>query len=354
MRRFPPLGPEPTTADARRAILLWTVLLRAALLAGALLVSASLVSACGPSERPRPEPPRRGAGDSQPVTPTSTTIADETGEDRFGLVVVTRSPEAADPQLERLVAQAWFAEHPGVATGDVLSFLRVPVLAEAVPPEVGLCEVSVSDVRGAPTLPDRDGAWIDFVDAGEVVVEIRGAGLPLRAKLLPDLGPELSGIVYDGTRAGLSARDLHGAWRVRADGGLDVGPFMTAISGPEPVPFIGAGGQRAVAGRMASPLRAAMGDGLEVLWRPSPRRREGVVLVEIVRLAFDRMARVVCAATDDGSFTIPADVLRKLPVLGQDQTDRLEIVRFTSRPFSAEGISEGLVLGLARTSVLLD
>ncbi|MGM0576817.1 MAG: hypothetical protein ACQEXJ_13920 [Myxococcota bacterium] len=304
--------------------------IRAALpLVGIALLAASMVACTG----------RAGDGDG------------EGGLDngRFGLVVLTHQDSAGTD--DELVAQAWFAEHTAVAAKDVLSFLHVPLLGGPVPERADECLVTNRGLRSLP--PDADGVngWVDFVDAGRLSVDADGRALDARTKLLPDLGLGVGGVVYDARHREDRIPTRREPWLVEGEGGTEVGPFTARVEAPGALHLTGVGPEEAYGPSISWP--ALDEGGLDVTWEPGDGE-DGVVVLRLVRHGFDRASSVVCAAADDGHFSIPVELVEELPDYGPDQADRLDVLRFTATPFEADGLDEGLVLAVARASTRLE
>lgn len=269
---------------------------------------------------------------------------------RFGLVVLTRAGAAGAG--EEFTAQAWFAEHSGVPADQILRFLNVPLLADGVPEEADQCRVTRRQLKSLPPTADGISGWVDFVDAGPLAVETGRWDLDVRTKLLPDLGLGMGGVVYDTRLRDGEADETPEPWRVEGAGGSQVGAFRAAAQAPEPLRFI-AVGPNEVTGPSARWPGDGRAEGLDVSWEAA-EDGHGVVILELVRHGFDRATSVICAAVDDGHFRVPASLVAQLPNYGEDQTDRLELLRYGAGTFTADGLDEGLVLAVSRAAVRLE
>lgn len=273
--------------------------------------------------------------------------------ERFGLVVLNYASDRDDFRIrDQLMGLAWFVEHAEYTRDDVLSLLNVPLVSylEGHPPTGGdACELHVSQVPTGAMVDEAEG-WVYFMDAGEISVESGRYGLVLDSLYYPDVLPSVSGLVYDGSvrngRRLVSRPEL----TIVGHGSGEVGDFAVTMTPPE-APRLAAIGEGAVRGSRV--VGAAPGQPLRVVWTRG-REAGGPVVVEYVRQGFDRVARLVCSADDDGELLLSSELLDTLPDFGPDQTDRIAVSRYALEAFEADGLSQGQALIVATDSVIVD
>jgi hypothetical protein len=268
---------------------------------------------------------------------------------RFGLVVLSYSdPRDTLGTTGQLTGSAWFVEHELATRDEVLGLLSVPLLGARSPVAEGTCRLTERPVpaEGAPT-----GA-IYFMDAGPLTVESEGRGMGLESAYFPDVYPEVSGLVYDGLLVNGRPVVQQDGLRVIGHGSDEVGPFGAVLAPPPRLRLTSVGGHRVALGRVPVALDGA---DLVVTWGAPERDAEAVgpVVIELVRRGFDHLATLSCSAPDTGRFALPGELVAELPGFGADQTDRLQVYRYSAAAFDADGLGEGLVLVVARDAVFI-
>lgn len=271
--------------------------------------------------------------------------------DRFGLVVLSYTEDRRNLRVrDQLAGVGWFVEHEGPDRAQALALLTAPLVGERAPGTVGTCRTWE---RMLPALAGS-GSYLYLMDAGELSIETAEAEIPLESTYFPDVYPHVSGLLYDGILHRARAILGFGQLRVVGHGSSEVGPFEVELAPPEPVRVLSVDGQH-VWGSRVEAAPGADGGPLEVVWSaPTRGTGDGLSVVELVRRGFDRVAVVSCTTEDDGSFEVPAELIAGLPDYGPDQTDRLNLYRSTTQAFSADGLTGGQVVFLAKDSLFLD
>ncbi len=284
--------------------------------------------------------------------------------EHFGLVVLTLTEDRNSAQLNaRLTGNAWFVEHDAGRQDRVLDILEPLTLgAESLAVDASAASVSKRCTSSQRRIASRSSAStgpVYFMDAGELVLESDAGVVLFQSAYFPDVDPDIGGLVYDAH--GPDARQLLNGTLVRltGSGATEVGPFVVEIAPPAPLRLTQVG-TAALLPLSTQGTRVNEGaDGeLLVTWL-SARSTDAAdsdttVSVRYVRQGFDRVAAVTCRVPDTGRFAIPAEALATLPDMGADQTDRLEVARIRTSKFTAEGLSSGTAVIIARDTVLLD
>ena len=184
---------------------------------------------------------------------------------------------------------------------------------------------------------------IALLDAGSLTV--RNAGVVeavLAPQHYPELLPFVSGVVYgeEGTLARAPAPSAR--IEIEADGGEDVGPFVTSATMPRAFPEL---------------VVARTGQGVELSWAALPN---ATVLVDL-RWGGVHAGSVRCRAVDDGRFVVARAVARaSLPVaarideaLAQGAQVAASVSRSEQASLDAPGVGAGRLLVTLRDTATI-
>ena len=270
--------------------------------------------------------------------------------ERFAVVTLSYDEAEEDPGHDALNVQALFVEHAGVGEQVAVALLNAPHegLVDASIPLDGC----VVEVRPAAALEPEEGVGrVTLLDAGEVFVELPAGSVMLEGHYFPELYAAVGGLQYDGVLRDRAAFGSGPRVTVTADGSDEVGEFSVALAVPPVIHLQTIGGEPARRARRWAPDDG----GLEVGWGPAAGGDgNDVVMVQVVRQGFERVARARCAVVDDGQFVVPEAALAALADVGPEATERVVVARVRTAPFAAAGMADGLVVAIARDAVVLD
>lgn len=256
----------------------------------------------------------------------------------FGLVAVQFGHDLGaatpiDPNLLELNATAQFIRYAAFERERVAHLLALPVHPKVDLPELDSCRVFEQEavLSEAEADGDADG-YVDLIEAGELEVDTGTERVNLEPRYFPGLLPFISGVIYGEvqlSRIGQPGLVSAGLVSARAAGSDAVGAFRVSGASPEPVLLEA----RPEPGQLVS--RSA---NLALRWRPAatPRPDDATYfeLFDAQRPA-ERILR--CAVRDDGSFSIPAELLGEVALPGSKQL-ALEGGRLRQFAFSARGL----------------
>ena len=310
-----------------------------------------LTGACG-DERPDPLGAMgRMGGMEQPLSSEKDPLVE-----RYGIVQLLHTGgRAVRGANDLLVANAAFVRARGVERADVTRLLGIPDLPDPSDFDAGQCVVSTSSLT-APTDGAAPRRLVELLDAGDVELRLDKARVSLPSQYYPDIVSFVSGVSYEAAlrnRPDLTCRgDCQGRDRrrvtVSGTGSLDVGSFWVTLDVPPPIRVVEVGGRAVRGGTVLTDLARDMTVTWESVGGPSD-----FLVVNVTRYGFDTVSSVRCLAPDTGSFTVPGDLLTRLPELPGETTDRLQVRRVTMQSFDATGLDEGVAVFVNQDSVLL-
>lgn len=231
----------------------------------------------------------------------------------------------------------------GLAREEAAWLLGAEDLLE--PEDVDSCEAPTSVLLRDDAASDpHEGADIELVDVGVIDVRSPERAFALEPQSFPGLMSLLQGAIY-GTTEGEGVAWQSGVdWTFGAKGASGIGPFEVSADAPDELVVLRIGPDDPT---MTAPTVERALD-LPVRWEAG--QREDVVRIELAWTQLGTEMRLRCAATDDGSFSVPASLLRQLPDASLVGSLRVAVTRERRRPFGATGLDEGVLLvSLAET-----
>ena len=211
------------------------------------------------------------------------------------------------------------------------------------------------DADRVPTilgLPDRDSIPLDgcrVVDsASELDRALSAANSPIDVKLLdagrliakgpidatalvprhyPELTPYIAGVMYRAEESPSLDLDYGANYEVAGEGGEDIGPFTAQVHAPRAFPTLDV------------PVYQRGGD-LEVRWQNAGEASDPMLLT-VAWTSKAGALEVRCRVRDDGSFTVPRELLAAMPAPSQLTTAEVSAVRARRSPLAAPGASTG-------------
>jgi hypothetical protein len=312
--------------------------------AGRILVAALALTAwigCG-QERPYVEPAEEQLSAAAPAR-------------TVGVVQLLYSEgHKARGTGNRLLANAFFVRSGEPDRAALARLLGLPGVPDAAEFDEAQCIVSTDPVSGADGRK-AGSSLVELLDAGELTLQVGAQAVPMASQYFPDIVSNVTGVTYEAAVRSPSAMPCLDDCEGRADnalvsatGSIDIGPLEVSLPVPSRVRVLEVGGRAVRHGTVMTELDK----DLSVTWEPVGGASD-LLLVEVARYGYERVATVRCLAPDTGAFTLPGEQLSKLPPLGRDATDRLQVRRITMRPFDAPGLDEGLAVFVNQDSVLL-
>ncbi len=238
------------------------------------------------------------------------------------------------------LAAGYVFDHPAGQRARVLASLGLS-WATLIDANVGVDQcVLLHDDANVADAPAQ------LIDAGDVTIETAEGETALEATYLPEDWPPATGLAYAGVLPmGANGQAAGQPITVLANGNDAVGRFAMVVPSPAPVRLLGVAGTAA---------------GLAVQWSPRDARVAGEgseqTVVTYERRGFGDAWTIACAVDDDGVFVMPAELLGRLPSLGQgpeDRTDHVVVRRIASASFTARGVPEGVVLAVSEDATLV-
>jgi len=211
--------------------------------------------------------------------------ADSAPDSIEALVSIERA-EYLDGEEAHAEAAAHFARIPSDV--DATALFEALGLVGELPP-LGECFVGDSYPAGIP-----DDVYIDFIEAGDVVIRADGTETPLARRAVLGLSDVLSGVVYTTVDRNAAFPSGH-FYRATSTGG-DLAPVTLEGEAPEMLEDVRLEG---VAWEYLSDLPVS--GPLEVTWAAGDR--DDVIVIEF---STDNAVRAQCAFTDSGRANIPA------------------------------------------------
>lgn len=251
----------------------------------------------------------------------------------------------------RLAVNAAFVRAGGLDRTTVSRVLGLPPIPDAGEFEASQCIVTTSSVASA--IAEVGGApSMELLDAGDLTLRVGEAVTAVPGQFFPDVISSIAGVTYEATirarRVLPPPRASRSRATVAATGSLDVGAFEVSLQVPSRLRVVEVGGRAVRQGV----VMAELGGDMTVSWEP-PSRESDLLVVEVARQGFDTATAVRCLAPDTGSFTVPSDLLGRLPAPTPDSTDRLSVRRVMLQSFEAPGVDEALAAYVTEDAVLL-
>ncbi len=250
---------------------------------------------------------------------------------RFALVTLTYSERASAPDAAapKVMVNGVFARHAGVERDEVLRILNLPNTLDSVTRELveGACVVTVRDY-GDANIGQRDGAFVDLIDAGDLQIRLDGIDRLLRRRTFPDIFPMVSGLTYEGELPNL--RDIHSLGRVSIEshGSHEIGNFGASVTAP-PIPRLLEVGGSHITTDYAS---IDWSTDLDIKWQvQNPDPSQSPVFVEIKVVQLDQSASLHCRVPDKGSAGINLAELAPLANQADDDATISLVVRRVRR-----------------------
>jgi hypothetical protein len=171
------------------------------------------------------------------------------------------------------------------------------------------------------------GAEVALLDAGKLTIKGPVDFTTLLPKHYPELTPYVAGVVYGTDDALPLALEPGAVYEVLGEGGEEIGPFQSQGQAPRAFPSVEVPSYR-------------RGTDLDLRWSEAGEVSEPMVLV--VAWSSRAGAREVrCRVRDDGSFTVPRELLAALPPAHQLALAEVAAIRSRRSPIAAPGVARG-------------
>jgi hypothetical protein len=168
---------------------------------------------------------------------------------------------------------------------------------------------------------------VKLLDAGRLLVKGPLDAAALAPRHHPELTPYVGGIVYGNEDPLPLALEPGAAYEVVAEGGEDVGPFSAQASAPRAFPVVEIPAYR-------------RGGDLELRWAEAGEA-SGPLVASVSWSSRAVSREVRCRVRDDGSFTVPRELLASMPSVNQLASAEVSAVRTRIAPLTAPGVARG-------------
>lgn len=267
----------------------------------------------------------------------------EAGPDAHGSFAVLQVERARfdgalpGERFEHFEIDGRVARFSGLEREEAAALIGVGDLSE--PEELDACEAPATVLRDEELGGELDRSEIELVDVGVIEVRAGDRSLSLEPQSFPGLLSLLQGAIYGSSEGEGVGWEGGAEWTFSARGAAGVGGFDATVEAPQELTVLRVGSDDP----NLVPPTVERGLDLPIRWDPGTSH-DDVVRIELGWTQFGTEMRVRCAAVDDGSFVIPASVLRQLPDAALVTAPRLVLHRERRRGFGAAGLDEGVVV----------
>jgi hypothetical protein len=231
--------------------------------------------------------------------------------------------------------QAHFARY-AVADSELVPTLLGLADDEAIP--LDTCR-AVDSARELDRALDADpAAGVELLDAGRLTVHGPRDQTALVAKHYPELTPFVTGVVYDAAESLPLALEPGALYEVEGEGGEEIAPFQAQAQAPRAFPSLDV------------PVYRRGGD-LELRWSDAASGAEAPPEPLLLTVAWSSWSsgstvgsrarttagEVRCRVRDDGSFTVPRELLETLPPANRLAAAQVSALRLRRAPLSVPG-----------------
>ena len=267
--------------------------IRQSVLVGLMLVVAAAVG-CSTEE---PLPPSNGGDDGAETTRRVGSL----------LAEFEHAPDRTKPRVK---IHAQFLDAKGVPVDTAFEALEMWSSDSELDRDA--CSM---ETTGAPPVADSGESDIrlDLLSVGPITVDGPARRLELEARRLPDLVTSFSGVIYgtdrSTTRTYQRLEYEPGAdYTFHAPGSTSAGGFEVTLKAPKPVRIEAASGK---SGSGARDIELRRGRDFKIRWN-TPKGTHGAIFFDVASGYGPDRPRLKCRLEDDGSFTLPGDIVSQL------------------------------------------
>jgi hypothetical protein len=258
----------------------------------------------------------------------------------FALIHVERGRfdgELLGNRYEHFEVIGRIARFAGIDRERVASILGIGDLDEPI--DLDACEAPAAlSMDDDLALEEMGRAAIELVDVGPIEMHAGGQIRELEPQSFPGLLNVLSGAVYGTDERDGTDWNPGQDYAFLARGGSEVGAFEAIGSAPDELNVVKIGGDDPTL------VVPTVDRGLDLPVRWEPGDSHDTVRIDLTWDQLGTNMGMSCTALDDGSFSVPASMLRQVPDGAFAASPRLTVRRVRRRPFVAPGLDEGILL----------